>query len=248
MGPFQSRSHGPLRIIAPAFLVGLGLVSCTVDPAEKEYLAALRGEEEGVTRQEQIAMIDHAIALAPGRAHYYETRAIYRIDLREFDAALRDLDRAIELSDRPYLRFLRGLVLCQSGTPERSLSDFDLAIRLEPANTQFYRGRSLARTAVGRGTEALEDAERLVRMAPQWAETYYARGVALALLQRDPEALADFDEAIRRRPELVYPVDARASCRERLGQSVLAAEDRTLAASRRREHPHCALCEDPYRY
>src|SRR5262245_723164 len=103
----------------------LGLTSgCGHDPAEREYLAALQGEETGMTREQQIAHIDQAILIAPTRAYYYETRAIFWIDLKKFDRALADLNRDIILLDRPYARFLRGLVLCQSGQIARSLADF----------------------------------------------------------------------------------------------------------------------------
>ncbi len=97
------------------------LSSCYTDSAEREYLTALRGETEGMSRKEQIAHVDRAIDLEPRRAHYWETRAIYRIDLRNFDRAKADLDQAVKLQERPYLRFLRGLVLCQSGNPGDAL-------------------------------------------------------------------------------------------------------------------------------
>ena len=109
-------------------------------------MAALRGEEEGMTRQEQLAHIERAIAFEPRRASYRETHAIYSIDVRDFPTATADLDTAILLTDRPYLRFLRGLVSCQRGEFEASLADFDLAIAGQPENAQFYRGRSLARS------------------------------------------------------------------------------------------------------
>jgi tetratricopeptide (TPR) repeat protein len=130
-------------------LAGLAALAagCGSDEAEREYLAMLRGDETGMSPAERLAHLDRAISLAPGRAHYYETRAVYWIDLRQFDRARSDLDRDIELLPRPYAYYLRGLATCQSGEIARSLSDFDTAIAGQPDNTQFYRGRSLARAA-----------------------------------------------------------------------------------------------------
>lgn len=128
----------------------LPLVAClSPDAADREYLAALRGEEEGMSRPRQIALLDKAIALRPERARYWELRAIYHIDLRRFDAANADVDAAIARADRPYLRYLRGLVLCQRGAFAESLVDFDRAIGGQPENAQFYKGRSLARAKLG---------------------------------------------------------------------------------------------------
>ena len=227
-------------------LLVLPVLSCSMDPAERDYYAALRGEETGMSRREQLALIESAIALEPHRASYRETHAIYSIDVHEFERATADLDTAIQLADRPYLRFLRGLVACQRGEYERSLPDFDRAIAGQPKNAQFYRGRSLARSAVGRYGEALEDADRLRTMVPQQGETYYARGVALAGLQRWSEAVEAYDEALRIRPDLVYPLRTRADAREALGDTLLARADREEAASK--EPNAYAPALDPFRY
>ena len=167
---FVMTGHLALALLTSA------LSSCATDQADREYLAALHGENEGMSRKEQIARIERAIELEPARPQYWETLAIYRIDLRVFDEAKADLDQALRLQERPYLRFLRGLVLCQSRHPGDALPDFDAAISGQPENSQFYRGRALARAAVGRAGEALNDAERLITLAPQRGESYYAPG------------------------------------------------------------------------
>lgn len=233
-----------------AVLVGWSVLAagCGRDAADREYFAALGGEETGMTREEQIAHLDRAIQLAPGRSYYYDTRAIYWIDLRQFDRARGDLDRTIELAPSPYNYFLRGMATCQAGEAARSLPDFDTAIAQQPANTQFYRGRSLARAATGDAAGALEDAEHLVSGLPQQAESYHARGVALALMNRDGEAVADFDRAERIRPELVYVIEARARSLERLGDVSRAQADRETVARLRDERSGCAPCLDPFRY
>lgn len=231
-----------------ALLAALLLCSCARDPAEREYLAALRGEETGMGRPEQLARIERAIALQPRRAWYRETHAIYSIDLHRFEQAAADLDTAIQLADRPYLHFLRGLVSCQRSAFEASLADFDAAIEAQPKNAQFYRGRSLARARVGRYGEALEDAQRLQALAPQQGETYYAMGVALAGLGYAREAIGAFDESLRRRPELVYPLRERAAVYASLRDTVHAVADFAELIRKRTEDSACAPCVDPFRY
>jgi tetratricopeptide (TPR) repeat protein len=229
-------------------LLALLIAGCGRDAADQEYFAALRGEETGMTREEQVAHLDRAISLAPRRAYYYETRAIYHIDLKQFDRARTDLDRDLELAPRPYAWFLRGLVSCQLGEMARSLADFDTAIARQPVNTQFYRGRSLARAATGDAVGALADAEHLVAERPQQGESFYARGVALGLLGRDREAVADFDRASAIRPELVYVVEARAQALARMGEDARARADREAGVRLRAEQSGCAPCLDPFRY
>jgi tetratricopeptide (TPR) repeat protein len=233
--------------VALTLLVLAGLTGCH-DAADREYFAALRGDEDGSSFDERIAHLDRAIELEQRRVSYWEARAVLWIDAREFARAESDLDRAIELADRPYLRFLRGMVLCQSARHALSLSDFDAAISGQPDNAQFYRGRALARVAVGLADQALEDAERLIALAPRNGMSYYAHGMALAALGRDEAALADFDEALRLRPDLVYPLLARAASHERLGHAAAAAADRAEARDKSRERSGCAMCVDPFRY
>jgi tetratricopeptide (TPR) repeat protein len=241
-------SQRPPTFLGLVVLAALALPACGPDAANREFIAALQGEETGMGREAQIAHLDRAIAIAPTRSEYYEARAIYRIDLEQFDPARADLDRDIALSNRPYARFLRGLVACQEAEYSRSLADFDAAIAAEPANTQFYRGRSLARAACGDAHGALEDADHLVATAPQQAESFYARGVALGMLGRYPEARADFYRAARIRPELVYVRDATARTDVYLGDDLLAAAHRRVADSLRAERSGCAVCLDPFRY
>jgi tetratricopeptide (TPR) repeat protein len=235
-------------LIAPTLGLLVVLASCGHDAAERLYYDALRGEETGMTREQQVALLGRAIALSPRRAWYWETRATYEIDLHDFARAHTDLDTAIALSDRPYVRFMRGLVWCQSGKPAQSLADFDAAISGQPGNWQFYRGRSLARAAVGDSAGALADAEVLVANAPQTAEAWYARGVALSMRGRYVDAIRDFDEALRRRPELAYPLLARADAYARSGDATRAAADLTAYADQWKEESGCAPCLDPFRY
>jgi tetratricopeptide (TPR) repeat protein len=221
---------------------------CGRDRADREYFAALEGEEKGMTREEQVAHLDRAIHLSPERAFYYDTRAGYYIDLRQFERARSDLDRSIELVPRPYAYFMRGLASCQEGEVARALADFDTAIARQPENGQFYRGRSRARAATGDAVGALQDALQLVAALPQQGESYYARGVARALWGHDVEAVADFDRALSIRPELVYVIEARAVAQERLGDVAHARADHHAAEQLRHEQSGCAPCLDPFRY
>jgi tetratricopeptide (TPR) repeat protein len=237
---------GMVRMIA-AILMFLS-AGCALDPAEREYMEALRGEETGMSRQAQISHIDRAIAQAPDRSEYWETRGIYHIDLREFSSAIADFDRAITLRGRPYLRFLRGLALCQSQAFDRGLEDLEAAVAAEPANTEFYRGRGLARVEVGRAEAGLADGEHLVQLEPHVATSFYVRGKARAALGRHSEAIADFTEAIRLRPELVYPRLARSESYARIGDFRHAQDDDDAASQAIRDQRLCGQCVDPFRY
>ncbi len=236
------------RTLLLALVLVAAAFGCAPDPAQREYLAALKGEQSGMTREEQISHLDRAIALAPHRAEYFETRALHRIDLRQWPSARQDLDQDIRLKDRPYARFLRGLVACEVGLFGAAIADFDTAIARDPKNAQFYRGRALAKATAGDAAGALRDADRLLALAPAKAESHYARGVALLALGRDREAVPEFDAARRIRPELAYVLEGRASAHERLGEDAQATADRAAFVEVTERQRNCAPCRDPYRY
>src|SRR4029078_5472791 len=80
----ESVRRRPRQLGATTLFVMLAAAACAVDEAESLYLSAPRGEDAGMSRAEQIELVTRAIALAPDRPNYYETRAIYRIDRQEF--------------------------------------------------------------------------------------------------------------------------------------------------------------------
>jgi tetratricopeptide (TPR) repeat protein len=217
-----------------AVLIGLGAAACGPRPgsdaARREYLAALEGQKRSMSLEEQRAHVERALELDRGDAPYWQARAGYEIAQHELAAAESDLDRAIELRDRPYLRYQRGAVRCERGELAGALADFDLAIAAQPDNAQFYLERSVARAAAGRADDALDDALRMIALSPQRAESFYARGVARIALGRAEDAVEDFTLVIEQRPELAYPLLARADAYARLGRVELAREDRAAAA------------------
>jgi tetratricopeptide (TPR) repeat protein len=239
----MSRSLGVALALASLALAG----GCR-DEARDAYFAYLRSDEDGSSPERRRALIERAVELAPGNAAHLETRAVHFVDARDFERALTDLDQAIALEDRPYLRYLRGLVRCQNRQCAMALPDFDLAIAGQPENAQFHRGRALARVDQGDAEGGLADADRLLALQPSHPGALHARGVALAALGRDEEALAALDAQIALRPDLVYPVRDRAEVRMRLGDAQGAAADRERAQQLAREHEGCAPCLDPFRY
>jgi tetratricopeptide (TPR) repeat protein len=218
------------------------------DEADREYFAALAGDKVGKPCEEMIRHLDRAIELRQDRASYYQHRAGYRVGLRDLAGAKADIDRAIALTDQPYLRYERAIIVCKSGRCAEALHDLDAAIATQPENTQFYRVRAIARVAAGMPEKALEDGERTVAQMPQSGESYYARGVARLALGQAQAALADLDTTLKLRPELVYPLTTRADAYQKLGDATRAATDRAEAARRSQGNDGCrgcGVCADP---
>ena len=230
-------------------LVFLAFASgCDRDAAEQAYFEALDGEKKGRPCEELMPLVERAIALQPSRSWYWEKRSGYRSGVGDLPGALADIDKAISLADRPYLRYSRAILLCKSGRCQEALRDLDSAIAAQPDNLQFYRVRAIARVRSGKAAAALEDGELLVSRQRHVAESFYARGIAFAALGRPREAVYDFSVVLRADPARVYPLVDRADAYAAMGEAALAAKDRAEFTRRNVGDGGClgcGYCADP---
>jgi tetratricopeptide (TPR) repeat protein len=167
------------------------------DEARREYLEALELNKTGRPLEEQLAHVDRAVRLVPTGATYLEKRAGLLFGLGRLTEARVDYDRAVELADRPYLRFERADLLCALGEDDAAHADLDQAITAQPENIQFHARRALARLALGRVAEARADVDHANASSRGGGESdRYARAVLLLLEGKPAEALADLDFVI----------------------------------------------------
>lgn len=229
-------------------VAAIALAACEQDPAHKAFMRVLKSAEDGSTMEQRLSYIDQAIALAPDRGGYYKTRASLLLTLCRTEEAIANMDRAIELADHPYFRYLRGIMLSRVSQYDAAIDDFDRAIAEQPSNSQFYRGRSLARAGLGDGAGALADAERLISQGGLAGHFVYARGIAHAASGQHELAVADFDAALEARPELQYVFPARAASCQALGRHRRAAADREVVDRNSKMYGDCGPGISPYHY
>jgi tetratricopeptide (TPR) repeat protein/predicted aspartyl protease len=86
---------------------------------------------------------------------------------RDFDAAIADFDRAIELDAAdPENFYERGLALWQSGQPRRAFADFNKVIELEPDHAEALLARGTLRLRGGNDSAATADFQRALTLSP----------------------------------------------------------------------------------
>jgi tetratricopeptide (TPR) repeat protein len=163
------------------------------DQARREYFKALELGKIGHPLEEQLVHVDRAVRLAPTSATYLEMRANLLFGLNRLAEGRADYDRAVELADRPYLRFERADVLCALGEDDAALADLDRAIAEQPENLHFYPRRALARLAQGRVGEARADVDHAMASTRGGSSERYARAAVLLMEGKPAEALADLD-------------------------------------------------------
>lgn len=148
-----------------------------------------------------------------------------------FDEALRDVDKAIELRpDFVEAISLRGeMKWNRAGNPgidataveqlrDNALSDWELALKLDPDNTRVLVSRSQALAARGNAARARRDAQRAIDLDETFPRAYYALGIANVWLGRYEDAAPPARKAIDLDPFDVRYYRALAAIFMRLDQ------------------------------
>jgi tetratricopeptide (TPR) repeat protein len=145
------------------------------------------------------ALADVQEALKIGEnAKAYLYRARIALDKRDYQAAVTDLTRAIELdgkSAEAYYR--RGIAYVELEEFDRAQSDLDTVLILNPSFVDAYYWRGLNSFYRADYAATIADMSEYLKAEPQNALAYYWRGVAYNRTREFALAVPDFDNSIR---------------------------------------------------
>ncbi len=156
---------------------------------------------------EALAGFRQAMALNPAFGSDYAWLAIgaAQIGLRQWDAALSSLDRALALrADNADAHYDRGNVLRAMQRPANAVASYERALELRADHLPALLGRSYALHELARYEEAIAGYDRAIGLDPGAAEAYRGRGYALHELRRYAEAIGSFDRALSLQPDIRY--------------------------------------------
>jgi len=115
--------------------------------------------------QDAIEDFNQAITLEPTNFRYYQARGNVRSSLGDYQGAVEDFTKVIELapSGNAYAYSERGLSLAALGRYREAIADYDQAINLVPRYIMAHYGRGLARAELGDAEGALSDLQAVER-------------------------------------------------------------------------------------
>ena len=188
------------------------LTACLSRRPDFPWISLLRGHAKGVLGEFADAEADFLRALELGRndpAVRYAVlvnRGGMRINQGQTSVALADLREAITLKPDQYQGHANlALALVRERAWKDAGAEFDLAIRLAPADPSLYRNRALYHMERGEDDAALRDLTRSIELSPprgaRLASDHHQRGKILHRLKRHDEALVEYDTARSLRPE-----------------------------------------------
>jgi tetratricopeptide (TPR) repeat protein len=133
----------------------------------------------------------------------YRNRAIVKTLRQEYESALDDASRAVELGPRePTAYACRGRVQSALKDYRGALADFNRAIELNPKDPSAYSSRAAASILLNEFSNGSADLEKALELDPKNANAFLFRGVLEAKRGgRDEAALADFQHAVELAPQ-----------------------------------------------
>jgi len=176
----------------------------------------IAGDHEGA-----IKALDAVVAYGSIDDAVFARRAAVYGTMKNYDKALADANRAIELAPRAWRRYLeRAIIYQRTGEYGPAIDDLNSAIALQPNEVALLRRRAYLKVVAARFDEAVSDYENLSSILPRSDTGALGRGAALYLAGRWPEAATQFADMLKAQRDDGLAALWLAKARIRAGQFV----------------------------
>lgn len=169
-----------------------------------------------------------AYAQEPVSADDFSQRGISRFEKHDFEGAIADFTRAIELKGQQleYCYYFRGIALYRRGRLDDAIADLSKAITLKQ-HPRFYadRGNMLVQKSDLDG--GMADLNKAVELEPKFAKAYGDRGIVHLMRGEDTAFESDFRKCFELDRTLEFQFKAAAN--QLRQQAILRAEHQSPA-------------------
>lgn len=143
-----------------------------------------------------IQYFNQVIHLKPYLSEPYFYRAIAKIQLEDYQGALRDCDAAIERNPfSPGCYYARGYIYRELGLWDKAENDYTEALHFSPENRTYMLLRADTRAQMKRYDDALEDIRQMLKREPQSAAIWSEKGRICIAKEDTLQALEAFEHA-----------------------------------------------------
>jgi tetratricopeptide (TPR) repeat protein len=156
----------------------------------------------------------------------YNNRGIAYSAKNQFDLAIDDFNKAIELSPKYAHAFnSRGTTYIKQNLFELAIADFNTAIDLKPNYEFAYNNSGYAYFLKGDLDKAIADINRAIELNHNYVQAYNNRGNIYSDTGRIDQAIADYNKAIELDPKFYSAYRNRGRAYTRLGKLDQAMTD-----------------------
>ena len=151
-------------------------------------------------------------AQTPLTGEDYSQRGITRFEKNDFEGAVSDFTKAIELkgSKLEFCYYFRGMANYRQGNLEVAIADISKAITIR-SHPRFYEDRGTLLLKKGDLDGAIADLNKTIELAPQFAKAYGDRGIVHLMRGEDAQAELDFKKCFELDSTLQTQINAAAS-------------------------------------
>jgi Tfp pilus assembly protein PilF len=167
-------------------------------------------------------------AQEPVSADDFSQRAINRFEKNDFEGAIADFTRAIELKARQqeFCFYFRGLALYRRGRLDEAIADLSKAITLKQ-HPRFYGDRGNMLAQKGDFDGAIADLNKAIEIEPKFAKAYGDRGIVHLMRGDDTAAESDFTKCFEL--DKALETQFKSAAHNIKQQAVLRTEHQTAA-------------------
>jgi tetratricopeptide (TPR) repeat protein len=190
--------------------------------------AALGGgtSQRNQVYRSELVLWDDTVRSWPINYRAYHNRANAYLAMGNFDAAIGDFKKEVELNPRDPRSYANlGDGYSAAGDFEQAIRSYDRAIRLKPTFARAYNGRGSCHGNLGNVEEALADFDRAIALDPTLAEAHYNSGNAFGSKGQIDHAIRDYGRAIELEPDYADAYNQRAAAYESQGNVAAALRD-----------------------
>ena len=150
--------------------------------------------------------------LSPDEPVFYNNRGIDYGEKGEYDLAIKDFTKAIELKpDYAFAYNNRAAVYRSKGKHDLAIEDCNKAIQLKSDYAEPYSNRGAAYRNKGDYERAIRDYDKAIKLKPNFVQAYYNRGLAYHEKGELDIAIKDYNKTIALNPKLAHPYNNRGN-------------------------------------
>ena len=162
----------------------------------------------------------------------WSNRAFYYRDIKKYDKALLDYNKAIQINpSKAALYNSRGKLFFDIGKTQECIKDYNTATQLDPTLTEAWINRGAAYASQGNLQQALADFNKGIEIDPTYKNGFANRSLLFNQTQQFREALADYNSYIALDPNNSEMYFERAIAKRELGDYSGAMTDIEQAIS-----------------
>jgi len=136
-------------------------------------------QKRGVSNQDLATFQDSYSSEKSQSAEFYYNRGITYYKKGQYDQAILDYTKALEINPRHAKAYCnRGVAYGEKGIHDQAISDFNNALEIDPRYAEAYYNRGVAYREKGQYDQAISDYTKALEINPRHAGAYYDRGVA----------------------------------------------------------------------